>query len=144
MTSGKRFTFALVPLLILIVTCNSVAQQNDPVYDSDIVVKSFEEMLYPPLAREARIQGTVVVSAKLDNAGRVSSTSAVSGPKLLIPDSLANAKKWRFKPNTNAVAIIIYEFQLAEGKCNHETSHLFVFHEPNRVSIVGCEQNWQP
>ncbi len=144
MTAGKSLTLMMVPLLTLIATCNSVAQQNEPVYDSDIVVKSFDEMLYPPIAREARIQGTVVVSAKLDGAGKVTSTSGISGAKLLIPETLSNAKKWRFSPNKNGIAIIIYEFRLAEGKCNHETSHLFVFREPNRVSIVGCEETWQP
>src|SRR5262249_2601824 len=111
---------------------------------SDIAVKSFEEMPYPPIARQARIQGTVVVSLKLDGEGRVTSTGAISGAKLLIPDSLSNARKWRFSPNPNRVAILIYEFKLAEGVCNHETSHLFVFREPNRVSVVGCEEMWQP
>ena len=137
----------LLKLILLVVVANAydlVAQQNEPVYDSDINVKSFDEMSYPPIAREARIQGTVVVSAKLDGDGRVTSTSAISGAKLLIQDSLSNAKKWRFSPNTNKVAIIIYEFRLAEGRCNHETSHLFVFREPNRVSVVGCEDTWQP
>jgi len=41
-------------------------------------------------------------------------------------------------------AIIIYDFRLALGRCNHETSHLFVFREPNRVSIVAGEETWQP
>ena len=132
-----------VTLLVVVATaCDSVAQQNGPVYDDDVKVKSFEEMSYPPIPRQARIQGTVIVSAKLDDAGRVTSTTAISGAKLLIPDSLSNAKKWRFSPNTSGLAIIIYEFRLVEGKCNRETNH-FVFRTPNRVSIVACEGTWQ-
>src|SRR5580692_8188850 len=120
------------------------AQQNEPVYDGDINVKSFEEMLYSPIARQARIEGTVVVSAKLDGDGKVVSTSAISGPKLLIPDSLSNAKRLKFSPNTNGSAIIIYEFRIVEGKCKRGT-HYFEFHKPNRASIIGCGvYTWQP
>jgi len=144
MTVRKRPILIKCVLLLAVASHNLAAQQNEPVYDSDVKVESFEEMPYPPIAREARIQGTVVVSAKLDGDGRVTSATAISGAKLLIPDSLSNAKKWRFRPNTSKVAIIIYEFRLAEGQCNHETSHLFVFREPNSVSIVGCEEEWQP
>lgn len=145
MTTRRRAILLRFTLLVVVANAYHLgAQQNEPVYDNDIKVKSFEEMSYPPIAREARIQGTVVVSAKLDGDGRVIATSAISGAKLLIPDSLSNAKKWHFSPNTNRVAIIVYEFRLAEGKCNHETSHLFVFREPNRALIVGCEETWQP
>jgi TonB family protein len=145
MTIQKRAILVRITFLMVVATGRIlVAQQNGPVYDNDINVKSYEEMSYPPIAREARIQGTVVISATLDGAGRVTSTTAISGAKLLIPDCLSNAKKWRFSPNTNGLAIIIYEFRLAEGRCNHETSHLFAFREPNRVSIIACEETWQP
>jgi TonB family protein len=146
MKDRKRSDLVKVTLMVVVATaCTLVAaQKNEPIYDSDIKVKSFEEMPYPPIAREARIQGTVVVSAKLDDAGNVTSTTAISGAKLLIPDSLSNAKKWRFNPNTNGLAIIIYEFRISEGKCNHESKR-FLFREPNRVLIVSCGvYTWQP
>lgn len=145
MTDWNRFILRMITLLVVIVTsCNLPAQQTEPVYDNEINVKSFEQMSYPPIARQARIQGTVVVSAKLDDAGRVISATAISGARLLIPDSLSNAKQWRFSPNTNGLAILIYEFRIAEGKCKHGTSH-FEFDKPNRPSITSCGvYTWQP
>jgi TonB family protein len=132
-------------LIVVTIACNLIAQQNEPLYDNDINVKSFEEMSYPPIARGAGIQGTVVVSAKLDAAGRVTSATAISGAKLLIPDSLSNAKKWRFSPNTKGLAIIIYEFRIAEGTCNDSgQNHISTFRKPNILMIVGCGEMWQP
>lgn len=50
-------------------------------------------MTYPLAARRGNVQGVVVVRATLDSDGRVVSASAISGPKLLIADVLANVKK---------------------------------------------------
>jgi outer membrane biosynthesis protein TonB len=76
MTTGKRSILLRVTLLAVVANgYNLVAQQNEPVYDGDVNVKSFEEMPYPPIPRQTRIEGTVVVSAKPDANGRVTSTS---------------------------------------------------------------------
>ncbi len=133
-------------LLVIIVQAHGlVAQQDETIYDSDINVISFEKMRYPPLAEQARIQGTVVVRLTLDGAGKVTSTAAVSGAKLLVPDSLSNAKKWKFRSNPSNAAVIIYEFRLVERVCNDsERKHLFVFRKPNVVSVIGCAEIWQP
>jgi hypothetical protein len=61
---------------------------DTPIYDSEIGVLYAEEMAYPPLARQARLQGIVVVKARTDGRGNVVSAAAISGNKLLIPDCL--------------------------------------------------------
>ena len=124
-------------------SCSS-AQQDQPVNDEGISVSSFEEMHYPVLARAARRESMVVVQVKLDDDGKVVTARAISGSKMLIPDSLANARKWRFHPNSDATAVIIYEFHLVEGKCDLGRNGLFVFRVPNVATITACEMQPQP
>lgn len=122
------------------------SQADETVTDDQIVVSSFAEMRYPRMAQVGNVRGIVVVRVKLDDAGKVVSTTAVSGSKLLIPDTLANAKDWQFQPNAAKSAVIIYEFEI-KGRCEDKDSrrdHLFVFRKPNIASITACGEFWQP
>lgn len=53
---------------------------------------------YPPLARQARIQGQVQVDAVLDEQGNVVEMKVVSGPPLLYQAALDALKKWKYEP----------------------------------------------
>jgi protein TonB len=53
---------------------------------------------YPPLARQARIQGTVVLHAIIDKEGKVAQMEIVSGHPLLVQSALEAVKQWRYKP----------------------------------------------
>jgi TonB family protein len=144
MNKWKRRVLLVAGLSLLIICHHYVmAQGDETVLDKRGVVRSSERMLYPPIARQARIEGVVVVRVRLDNTGEVVSATAVSGAKLLIADSLSNAKTWRFSSNAGNVAIIIYEFRIMKGKCNVAKGH-FVFREPNIAVVTGCADEWQP
>lgn len=54
--------------------------------------------LYPPLARQARIQGNVVLHAIIDKDGRVAQLEVISGHPLLVQSALDAVKQWRYKP----------------------------------------------
>jgi protein TonB len=54
--------------------------------------------IYPPLARQARIQGRVVLHAIIDKEGRVSELESVSGHPLLIRAALDAVQNWRYQP----------------------------------------------
>jgi protein TonB len=56
------------------------------------------EPQYPLLARQARIEGDVVVSAIIDPEGNVVEMKAISGPPMLYPAALAALRQWRFEP----------------------------------------------
>ncbi|HTD21721.1 MAG TPA: hypothetical protein VK738_03655 [Terriglobales bacterium] len=71
------------------------AQQSGTVDDKDIKVVSFEKMKYPVMS-SARIHGLVVVQVRLDDEGKVVDATAISGNEVLVPDTLANVKKWCF------------------------------------------------
>jgi periplasmic protein TonB len=53
---------------------------------------------YPMAARQARVQGAVVVSAMIGADGRVKSVKAISGPPLLQTAAAAAVKQWTYKP----------------------------------------------
>jgi protein TonB len=57
-----------------------------------------EEPTYPPLARAARVQGDVVLSAIIDSNGQIQNLQLVSGHPMLVPAAIAAVKLWRYKP----------------------------------------------
>jgi protein TonB len=75
---------------------------------------------YPPLARQARIQGQVLIDAILDEQGNVIDMKVVSGPPLLYQAALDALKKWKYEPtylNERPIAvemIVTITFQLGQ------------------------------
>ena len=53
---------------------------------------------YPPLAREARIQGIVIIEIRIGKEGAVESTNVLSGHPLLTQAAVDCVKKWRYRP----------------------------------------------
>jgi periplasmic protein TonB len=56
--------------------------------------------VYPPLARQTRVWGTVVVDALIDEHGNVVQARVVSGPPLLIEAALKAVLQWKYQPTT--------------------------------------------
>jgi protein TonB len=54
--------------------------------------------VYPPLARQARIQGNVVLHAIISKDGRVEQLSVISGHPLLIQAAFDAVRQWRYQP----------------------------------------------
>ena len=57
-----------------------------------------QEPVYPPLARAARVQGEVVLSAVIDINGQIQNLQLVSGHPMLVPSAITAVKQWRYKP----------------------------------------------
>jgi protein TonB len=56
------------------------------------------EPTYPPVAQQAHIQGSVVLTAIIDKNGNVQQLRLVSGPPLLVPAAIEAVKQWHYKP----------------------------------------------
>ena len=56
------------------------------------------EPVYPPLAKAARVQGEVVLSAIISTNGEIENLQLVSGHPMLVPTAIAAVKQWRYKP----------------------------------------------
>ncbi|HYL67938.1 MAG TPA: energy transducer TonB [Candidatus Limnocylindria bacterium] len=54
--------------------------------------------IYPAIARNARVQGQVIIDAIIDEHGAVTEGHAISGPGLLVPAALAAVSNWKYEP----------------------------------------------
>jgi len=139
----RIWTVFVIGIVIAMLGSALHAQKNETVSDDDMKIIAFEDLRYPLAARLAHTEGVVVIRLKLDDDGNISETHAISGAKGLIPDCLANAKKWRFHPNANKTAIIVYYFRI-EGLCQGYGSSQFIFHPPNLAIITSCDAVVEP
>lgn len=53
---------------------------------------------YPPSAREARVQGNVVLNALISKDGTIANVQVISGPGQLTDAAVQAVKQWRYKP----------------------------------------------
>jgi periplasmic protein TonB len=76
---------------------------------------------YPPLARQARIQGQVVLQAEISKEGQIQNLQLISGHPMLAPAAIEAVKQWRYKPyllNGEPVAVetqVVVNFTLSGG-----------------------------
>jgi TonB family protein len=117
----------LVALLLL-----TVSPQTPPLFPVHV-----ESPLYPSLARMARIQGDIVVSALVGTDGHVIGVpNAPSGHPLLAKAAEENIKTWRFQSGVEGEVKITYHFKM-QGKPTYgypETICEFDF--PDSITII--------
>ena len=53
---------------------------------------------YPPLARQARIQGVVILQAQISKEGNIENLQLISGHPMLAPAAIEAVKQWKYKP----------------------------------------------
>jgi protein TonB len=53
---------------------------------------------YPPIAKAAGVQGTVILQATISKVGTVENLRAVSGPPMLQQSALDAVRTWRYQP----------------------------------------------
>jgi periplasmic protein TonB len=56
------------------------------------------EPTYPTLAKAARVQGDVVLSAVISPTGEIENLQLVSGHPMLVPAAIAAVRQWKYKP----------------------------------------------
>ena len=54
--------------------------------------------VYPPIARAAHVQGTVVLHAIISKQGTIEKLNVVSGPPMLTASAVDAVSRWRYKP----------------------------------------------
>jgi protein TonB len=64
--------------------------------------------LYPPIAKAARVSGTVVLQATISKTGTIENLHVISGPAMLQQSAMDAVKSWRYRPyllNTEPVEV---------------------------------------
>jgi protein TonB len=75
---------------------------------------------YPPLAKQARIQGVVRLNAVIGKDGTIQNLTAASGHPLLVPAALEAVRQWLYKPTllngepVEVVTVIDVNFTLSQ------------------------------
>jgi TonB family protein len=67
-----------------------------------------EAVRYPMAAKEQRLQGLVILAAKIDKSGKIADLKLIAGPKVLRDAAVQAVKTWKYKPyllNGQAVAV---------------------------------------
>jgi len=54
--------------------------------------------VYPPIAKAARVSGTVVLQATISKTGSIENLHVISGPAMLQQAALQAVKSWRYRP----------------------------------------------
>jgi protein TonB len=54
--------------------------------------------VYPPIAKAARVSGTVVLQATISKTGSIEGLRVVSGPAMLQSAAMDAVRTWRYKP----------------------------------------------
>jgi protein TonB len=54
--------------------------------------------IYPPDAKAARIQGSVVIAATIGKDGNLQSQQLISGHPMLAPAAMDAVKQWKYRP----------------------------------------------
>lgn len=87
------------------------------------------EPAYPPLAKAARVSGSVVVELTADEEGNVISVRAISGHPLLKDAAVAAAGGWKFAPTmlsgvpVKVIGTITFNFNLDLGAADVRTDY---------------------
>ncbi len=93
-------------IALLFLTVSPQAQPRLPIH--------VESLNYPPLARQAQLQGDVVLLAHIGTDGSISIPILKSGHPLLLRVAADNLKKWKFQSGEEREMEITYHFKLAE------------------------------
>jgi protein TonB len=54
--------------------------------------------IYPPIAKAARVSGTVVLQATISKAGTIENLHVINGPAMLQQAAMDAVRSWRYRP----------------------------------------------
>ena len=104
--------------------------------------------MYPPLAAQAQLQGSVELRCQIARDGTVAGVTVGGGSDLLVQAARANVMAWRFEKtngDTNTDSIVLVNVFRLFGECEKTSCPTqFSFEYPNRATIETQPPRWQP
>ena len=123
----------LIALLLL-----TVSPQTQPRFPIHV-----ESLIYPSLARYARIQGNAVLIAHIGSDGSVSIPIRKSGHPILLQVAEDNLKKWKFQTGESQEMEITYHFKISE-QLSDSAPNECAFDLPDSVTVFAPIPTPQP
>jgi TonB family protein len=106
--------------VVLVLSCSALAQDiRQPVTtNSDVVITKLSPPIYPPLALQARITGTVELNVTVRRDGSIESVAVVSGHPILRDAVLDSARhtEWECKGCSEAAITHRFEYKFEHGE----------------------------
>jgi TonB family protein len=115
--------------LLITVLLLAVSPQTQPRFPIHV-----ESLVYPPVARQARIAGDVVLIAQIGPDGSVSVPILKSGHPILLRAAEGNLKTWKFQTGESQEMEITYRFRFIEPSSDSAQTEC-AFDLPNSVTI---------
>ena len=140
----KRFLMQVLVTSVLLISSfgSGMAVQTNDSADLPTVVSAVAP-IYPPIALTMNAKGEVVIEVSIDAAGKVVSTTVVSGNEYLHQASKQAAMKWQFgtvkegsKPRT-ARLTFVYRYGDATQPLRTQPEITTVFKPPYRVELIS-------
>jgi len=98
-------TSRVAALFLLPCLASFAASQDSPLTPERVPDGVMQNLLirkvnpvYPPLARQARIQGTVILKIVINKSGIVQSLQLVKGHPMLAPAAFEAIRQWKYQP----------------------------------------------
>ena len=134
-----------IPLLLLL-SVSLFAADTEPHF------KSAAMPFYPPLARQARIEGKVTLRFTVNENGETADVEATSGHKLLPWSAIENLQSWKFWPPSCACRVkdeVTLVYKLSNELGSTESPDVIVRWFEKRmigitVEIESYAPQWQP
>ena len=111
---------------------------------SVVVLTKLSDLIYPPLALTARIQGDAEVTIRIRQDGTVDSVEPVRGHPMLIQAALDSAKQSHFECRNCSEAVtqysLVYSFKLTDKPCCAATDTISEQDQPGAQLHTGVTQ----
>lgn len=119
---SPAWAFAAVVVCCLAVVESAVAQgtTSGTTHKTEVVLTKLSTPVYPPLARQARITGDVVVQVSIGKDGSIESVELFDGHPMLVPAALDSAKQSTFAClgcEGRTAYLLTYTFRIS-GDCH--------------------------
>jgi hypothetical protein len=119
----SNITFSMTVLLCSAIALPLAHAQSAPCGISSI--QTVPPVLYPPVGKAARVQGTVIIMANFAPSGAVTATSVLRGPELLRKPATEAIRTWTansYSGPRECPLVIAFELILPKVECDSTTT----------------------
>jgi TonB family protein len=119
----NRRSLPLLFVLIAVLAVIEIAAQSVATTHAEPFLSKLYDPIYPPLARQARISGDVVLSLRIRQDGSIESVELVSGHPMLTVAAIESARGSHFECTNCASTVpaysLTYEFRILASDPKH-------------------------
>jgi len=97
--------------LVVAVVASAMALMRPSLRAEDRKVKTQVDPVYPELAKNMHLNGTVRVEVTVSEKGDVRNTKVVGGNPVLADAAVKAVQKWRFEPGPEETKVLTFDFK---------------------------------